>query len=609
MRAILALLLALLVTPVEAEERDWRHGLSLLGEIKYPKGFAHFDYANPKAPKGGIVRFGVEGGFDTFNYVPGKGDLASGTTYLYETLMTPAEDEVASDYGLLAESVSRSPDFSSVTYRLRSEARWHDGVPVTPEDVIFSFEMVTKYNPPFHLFYRNVKSVTKTGEREVTFTFDKAGNRELPQIVGQLNILPKHWWEGKDATGKPRDIAQNTLEIPLGSGPYRIKSFEPGRRIVYERVKDYWGRDLNVNLGRFNFDEIRYEHFRDDTVLFEAFKADQFDWHTEISAKTWASGYDVPAVKDGRILRETFPVRGGGQMQGFAMNQRRPLFQDQRVRKALGLLLDFEEMNKLLFFGQYQRVTSYFFGTKLAATGVPEGLEREILESVRDKVPAALFEKPYQIPASGTAEMMRANLREATRLLKEAGYELRDRRMTEVKTGRPMRFEVLLNGPSFERHMLFYKQALDRLGIDMTIRTVDQPQYTARVRDFDFDMLVFDRGQSLTPGNEQRDYWGSEAAGRPGSGNWFGIRDPAVDALIDRVIYAKTREELVAATRALDRVLLWGDHMVPAWTYLFQRTARWDRFGKPDPIPYYSIGFPDSWWFDAEKAARIGTRR
>ena len=321
------------------------------------------------------------GTFDNFNLVVAgvKGSIAGGIDLIWDTLMAPALDEVSTEYGLLAEAVSHPADFSSVTYRLRAEAKWHDGKPVTPEDVIFSFDAFKKNSPQLSAYYRHVTKAEKTGEREVTFTFDAPGNRELPQIVGQLNVLPKHWWEGTDKSGNKRDIAATTLEPPLGSGAYRIKEFVPGRSVVYERVKDYWGKDLNVNVGRDNFDELRYEYFRDSTVAIEAFKADQVDWRTENSAKNWATAYDFPAVRDKRVVLEEFPIRNSGVMQAFAFNTRRDKFKDPRVRRAFNFAFDFEEMNKQIFFGQYKRIASYFEGTELASSGLPEGKELEIL--------------------------------------------------------------------------------------------------------------------------------------------------------------------------------------------------------------------------------------
>jgi microcin C transport system substrate-binding protein len=599
-------------TTASAQQPEWLHGLSLFGELKYSPGFKHFDYVNPQAPKGGAARLIAFGTYDNFNLaVAGvKGSLSVGITFIYNQLMADSLDEVSTEYGLLAEAVSHPADFSSVTYRLRTAAKWHDGKPVTVEDVIFTLAMFKKHHPQYAAYYRHVTKAEKTGERDVTFTFDGPGNRELPQIVGQLYVLPKHWWEGSDAAGKKRDIGTTTLEPPLGSGPYRVKEFVPGRTIVYERVKDYWGRDLNVNVGRDNFDELRFEYFRDSTVAIEAFKADHIDWRTENSAKNWATAYDFPAVKDKRVLLEEFPTRSTGIMQAFVFNTRREKFKDPRVRRAFNFAFDFEEMNKQIFFGQYKRIASYFEGTELASSGVPQGQELAILETVRSEVPPELFSTAYTNPVAGAPDKVRANLREAVRLMKEAGYEVRDHRLINAKTGEPLTVEFLSEDPSFERVILFYKPSLERLGVGVTVRTVDDAQYENRLRSWDFDMIVGSWAQSLSPGNEQRGYWGTPAADQAGSRNLVGIKNPAVDALIERVIFAKNRDELLAASKALDRVLLWNFYVVPQWTYGRVRTARWDRFGRPNELPKYgAAAFPTVWWWDAQRAAKVGTRQ
>jgi microcin C transport system substrate-binding protein len=594
-----------------AQERDWKHGLSLFGDLKYPAGFKHFDYVNVNAPKGGTARLVAFGTFDNFNMVIGgvKGSLAAGIDMLYDTLMAPALDEISTEYGLLAEAVSHPPDHSAVTYRLRANAKWHDGAPVTVEDVIFSLEAFKKNHPQLSAYYRHVTKAERTGEREVTFTFDGPGNRELPQIVGQLNVLPRHWWQGANRAGNKRDITATTLEPPLGCGAYRIKEFVAGRTIVYERVADYWGRDINVNIGRDNFNELRFEYFRDNTVAIEAFKADVIDWRNENSAKNWATAYDFPAVKDRRVVLEEFPINSSGGMQGYAFNIRRPKFADVRVRRAFNYALNFEELNKQIFFGQYKRVNSYFEGMDIASSGLPTGAELAILETVRDKVPPEVFTTPYTNPVNGSPEAVRANLREATRLLRDAGYEIRKQRLVDAKTGEPFTVEMLIDRPDWERIVLPYKQPLERLGIQTTARLVDDAQYENRLRQWDFDMIIASWGQSLSPGNEQRGYWGSQAADRPGSRNLVGIKNPAVDMLIERLIFAKNRADLVAATKALDRVLLWNFYVVPQWTYGKVRTARWDRFGRPDPLPKYGFSaFPTIWWWDANKAAKVGSR-
>jgi microcin C transport system substrate-binding protein len=603
------------MSPATAAEKPaepaWRHGVSLFGDLKYPPGFKQFDYVNADAPKGGAVREIALGTFDNFNRtVSGvKGTIAAAIDLVYDRLLVAALDEVSTEYGLLAEAVRYPDDFSSATYRLRAEAKWHDGQPITAEDVIFSFNVARQYSPREAAYYRHVVKVETTGEREVTFTFDGPGNRELPQIVGQLTVLPKHWWEGTDKNGAKRDISATTLEPPLGSGAYRVKEFAPGRTIVYERVPDYWGATLAVNIGSNNFDEIRYEYFRDSLVAIEAFKGDAVDWRNENSAKNWATAYDFPAVKDKRVIKEEFPINSSGGMQAFAFNIRRAKFQDPRVRRAFNYAFDFEEMNKQIFFGQYKRIASYFAGTELAATGLPSGRELEILETVRDKVPPEVFTTPYTNPVGGSPEAVRRNLREAVRLLKEAGYEVRNEKLVDAKTGEPYTLEFLTEEPTFERVFLFYKPSLERLGMTVSVRTIDDTQYENRMRSWDFDIVIGNWGESLSPGNEQRGFWGSQAADQPGSQNLIGIKNPAVDAMIDAVIFAKSRADLVAATHALDRVLLWNDYVVPQWTYGKLRTARWDRFSRPDPLPKYGLSaFPAIWWWDAAKAAKTGSR-
>jgi microcin C transport system substrate-binding protein len=609
--AMLALRPFRVLAQTNAETRTWKHGLSLFGEPKYPAGFKNFEYVNAAAPQGGLVRQIAFGTFDNFNVVVSgvKGSLANGLELVNETLTTPALDEVSTEYGLLAEAVSYPDDRSSVTYRLRASARWHDGKPVTPEDVIYSLDAFKNNSPQLAAYYRHVTKAEKTGERDVTFTFDAPGNRELPQIVGQLTVLPKHWWEATDARGNKRDVSQTTLEAPLGSGSYKLKEFAPGRTIVYEKNPDYWGKGLNVTVGTNNFEQIRFEYFRDSTVALEAFKGDQVDWRTENSAKNWATSYDFPGVRDKKVVLEEFPIRNIGAMQAFAFNVRRPKFQDPRVRRAFNYAFNFEEMNRQLFYGQYKRIASYFEGTELASSGLPKGKELEILNTVRDQVPADLFSKPYTNPVSGDPQKIRDNLREAIQLLREAGYEIRNTRLVNAKTGEPFSVEFLAEDPTTERLVLFYKPSLDRIGMVVNVRLVDSAQYENRLRQWDFDIITASWGESLSPGNEQRGFWGSAAADQPGSRNMIGIKNPAVDKLIDRIIYAKDRDELVAATQALDRVLLWNFYVVPQWTYGKQRTARWDRFGRPDNMPKYGLAaFPTIWWWDEDKAAKAPRR-
>jgi len=595
-----------------AQQAEWKHALSLFGEIKYPPNFPHFDYINPNAPQGGSVRELAQGTFDNLNVVVSgvKGTLAAGAPELFlQQLTTSAMDEVSTEYGLLAEAVSHPDDHSWVKYRLRAEARWHDGKPITAEDVIWSLEAWKANSPQLAAYYRHVTKAEKTGEREVTFTFDGPGNRELPQIVGQLFVLPKHWWEGTDKNGNKRDITQTTLEPPLGCGPYRVKEIQAGRSIVYEHAPEYWGKKLNVSVGMNNIQIIRFDYYRDSEVALQAFKADAVDWRIENVAKNWATAYDFPAVQEKRVVREEFPIRSSGGMQSFAFNTRRDKFKDERVRRAFNFAFDFEETNRQLFYGLYKRCNSYFAGTELASSGLPSGLELDILNSVRADVPPEVFTKPYTNPENGKPEAVRNNLREALTLLRDAGYEVSGTNLVNIKSGGPLEVEFLVYDPAFQRVVLFYKPSLERLGIKVNVRLVDAAQYENRIRQRDFVIVVGSWPQSLSPGNEQRGYWGSQAADQPGSRNLVGIKDKAVDALIDRVIFAKNREELVAATHALDRVLLWHHYVVPQWYSGVQRTARWDRFSHPETMPKYAAAaFPTVWWWDAEKAAKNPSR-
>lgn len=606
--ALLAFALALVVASSFAgtarAETIWRHGLSLLGELKYEEGFPHFDYVNPDAPKGGRVRMSSIGSFDSLNPFTFKGQAAGSIQLIYDTLLSSSMDEASSEYGLLAEAVSFPEDFSSVTYRLRENARWHDGMPVTPEDVIFSLEALRAAHPFYSGYYRNIVSAEVTGSHEVTFRFDVTGNRELPQIVGQLPILPKHWWTAQGPSG-PRSLSETTLEIPLGSGPYRVREFDAGRSLVLERVEDYWGADLPVNVGQNNFDEIRIEYFRDTTIALEAFKGGQYDWRTENSAKDWATAYDFPALTAGRVIREEIANNTGSGMQAFAFNIRRGKFDDPRVRLAFSLAFDFEWSNKNLFFGQYQRTNSYFSNSELAASGLPGPRELEILEPIRDQIPEQVFTTEFSNPFNETPRSLRTNLREASRLLRDSGWTIQDGMLMDAASGEEMKVEFLLASPSFERVVLPYIKNLERLGIQASVRTVDISQYRNRLDRFDFDIIVGNWGQSLSPGNEQRDFWGSRAASTDGSRNLIGIEDEAVDYLIEKIILASSREDLIAATNALDRVLLWNHYVVPQWNSSVFRTARWDRFGRPDQLPEFAVGFPNIWWLDEARSAAV----
>ena len=606
----LSLSVLTLAGPAPAEEPQWRHGTSLMGAPKYPAGFPHFDYVNPTAPKGGLLRLSEAGTFDSFNPILTKGSIAGGASLISEQLMASALDEVSTEYGEIAEALKYPDDFSFVTYRLNPKARWHDGRSITPEDVVWSFEVTKEHNPSQAFYYQHVVEAKVTGEREVTFRFDQTGNRELPHIVGQLTVLPKHWWTGIGPDGKPRSIAETTLEPPLGSGPYRIKSFDAGRTVAYERVKDYWGADLPTHVGADNFDEIRWEYFRDETVELEAFKGDGYDVRMETSAKNWATAYEFPARKEGRVVLDKIPETGKGIMVGFVPNLRRDKFKDVRVREALSRALPFEDMNRTMFFGQYERVTSYFYPTELAARGLPDDAELAILKEAEKAgpIPPQVYSTPFANPAAADAQAERANLKKALDLFAAAGWVNKGGKLVDAG-GEPFRLEFLISSPAFERVGVRWREQLAKIGIELTIRSVDSSQYVNRVRNRDYDVIYGGWAESLSPGNEQFNYFGSEAAKRDASQNYAGIENPVVDVLIKRVVFAHDRAELVAASRALDRVLLWNHYVVPGWTLAATRMARWDRFAHPQPLPPYSTGFPAIWWYDAAKAAKTGAAK
>lgn len=585
----------------------WVHAFAMEGEPKYGPDFTHFDYVNPDAPKGGTVRMGDLGGFDTFNPILPKGEAAGGSGLLYETLMTPSLDEQSVYYGHLAEALKIAPDYGAVTFRMDPDARWRDGEPVTAEDVVWTFNKLIEVNPDRQQYYVNITKAEVTAPGEVTFTFNQTGNRELPLILGQLLVLPQHWWEGKDASGKTRNIAESTLEPPMGSGPYELASFDAGRTITYKRVPDYWGINHPTQVGQDNFDEYRIEYFLDLTVEFEAFKGDQFDWWTENQARRWATAYDFPAVTDGRIIKETFPqdYAGSGIGIGFITNLRREKFQDERVREALNYAFDFEELSKTLFYGQYERVDSYFFGLPFKSSGLPEGEELEILNTIKDQVPETVFTKPYTNPVSGDPAKLRANLRTALQLFNAAGYTLDGNRLVDAN-GNQFGFEILLNGPTIEPVASNLVTNLAQIGVAATIRTVDSPQFINRARSFDYDMIYSGWAQSYSPGNEQRFFFGSSTADKEGSQNYAGIANPAIDTLIDKLVVADDRDTQIAVTKALDRVLLANHYMVPSYSLRNSRIARWDRFSHPETLPDFSSGFPTIWWWDAEKAAKTG---
>jgi microcin C transport system substrate-binding protein len=577
------------------------HAIAMYGDIKYPAGFKHFAYVNPAAPKGGTVRLAAIGTFDTLNPFTLKGVKAAGLGTMYDQLTASSADEPFTQYGLIAETIEAPADRSWVAFTLRPEARFHDGSPITVDDVIWTFETLkTRGDPFYRSYYAQVLRAEKVGERKVKFVFGAGENRELPLIVGQLPVLPRAYWE-------KRDFEKTTLEPPLGNGAYRIESFEPGRAITYRRVKDYWAARHPVNAGRENFDVIRYDYYRDRTVALEAFKGGQYDFIQENSAKNWATAYDSPAVKAGLIRKEEIPNQVPTGMQAFAYNTRRPVFADRRARHALAHLFDFEWSNKNLFYGAYTRTRSYFSNSELASSGPPSPEELKILEPFRGKVPGEVFTKEYRPPATDGTGNIRDNAREALRLLAEAGWTVKGERLVNGR-GEPMQFEILLSDAQWERIALPFVKNLQRIGVAARVRTVDTAQYQKRMEEFDFDMTVEVWGQSLSPGNEQRDFWSSRAAATKGSRNVAGISDPVVDRLIDLVIQAPDRASLVARTRALDRVLLWGHYVIPNWHIRAYRAAYWNKFGRPSVAPKYALGF-DTWWVDPKKEAALAQRK
>lgn len=566
-----------------------QHALTLYGEAaKYPAGFQHFDYVNPDAPKGGVLRLPGLNGFDSFNPFIPKGNAADRVGLIYDSLTYASSDEPFTQYGLLAEKIERAADGSYVRFYLNPKARFHDDSPVTAEDVIFTFNALLQHGDPMYRhYYADVKEVVAEGPRKVRFDFKHPGNRELPLILGQLRVLPKHWWAN-------RDFTRASLEIPLGSGPYRIAEFSPNSSIRFERVKNWWAKDLPVAKGMYNFDEIDVDYYRDMSVALEAFKAGQFDVNLEYSAKDWATGYNSPALRAGRFVQEAFANRNPVGMQGFVFNTRRAIFQDRRVREAISLLFDFEWTNKQLFYGAYKRTHSFFENSEMASRGLPSQAELQLLEPLRSKIAPEVFSESFAPPVSDGSGIIREQTRRAYQLLSAAGYHIENDKMVDAH-GKPLAFEFLNQQANLERVILPFKRNLAELGIDLQIRRVDVSQYINRLRSRDFDMTSAIWPQSNSPGNEQREFWHSSSADNPGSRNLIGLRDPAVDQLVEGLINADSRQSLITHTRALDRVLLWGFYVVPNYYVDTYRVAYWKRFGHPQKSPLYDYGLM-TWW-------------
>lgn len=569
------------------------HAIAMLGSAKYDPGFAQFDYVNPDAPKGGTLRLHALGTFDTLNPYIVRGKPATGVHHgsgmYFETLAKRSRDEPFTLYGLLAESIETPDDRAWVEFSLRPEAKFSDGSPVTVEDVIFSWETLkAKGLPNARATWSRAKTVTQTGPRKVRFTFEDNEDRELPLLVaGFMPILSKTWWE-------TREFNTTTLQPPLASGPYMIESVDPGRAITYRRNPDYWGKDLAVNRGQHNFDQIRYDYFRDATVALEAFKAGDYDLRFEGDATRWAKQYNFPAVKDGRVELTILETGTPSGLSALTFNLRKPEFQDLRVREALANAFDFEWINKALLHDGYVRTTSMFTGSDMAPIGAPTTAELALLEPWRGKIPDAVFGGPFAPPATDGSGRPRANLKRAAALLKDAGWTIKDGVRVNA-AGRPFRIELTIRRPSNEKIALAYGRNLQRLGIETAVRLVESAQFQGMIDTYDFDVVFGFWGVTLSPGNEQQNYWGAQTSNQPGGRNWAGVADPAVDAMISALGAARNRDELVTAARALDRILMWNRYLLPLYHDPGQRLARWSRIARPETVPVYGLRLDSLW--------------
>lgn len=599
---LLALSLAVSAAPRPAIVKPM-HGLAMHGDLKYGPDFKHFEYVNPSAPKGGRLVMHSIGTFDTLNSYTMKGNAAAGLRNMNATLAAHSQDEPFSIYCYLCESMEVPANRSWAKFTLRKNAKFHDGTAITADDVIFSFETLkTKGHPFYRQYYKDVLSVVKTEDNIVKFIFQLGINRELPLIISELPVFSKKYWAN-------RDFTKTTLEPPLGSGPYKIKHVDAGRSITYERVKNWWGENLSINKGRYNFDEIKYVYFRDETVAMEAFKAGDYDLRFENTSKTWATAYTGPAIEKGLIKKLELPDESPDGMQGFQFNTRRQIFKDRQVRKALDYALDFEWTNKALMYNAYRRSKSFWNRSELASSGLPAGEELTILKKYRGRIPEEVFSKEYNPPTTDGSGDIRNNLRQAIRLLRDAGWKIdsgtkklvNDKYKSADGGYRPMEFEILLISPGFERLTLPFAENLKKLGITAHVRTVDDSQFINRLRTHDFDMIVGGAGGGSSPGNEQRAWWHSENADQEGSVNYSGVKDPVLDELVELVIAAPDRKSLVTRTHALDRVLLWGHYFIPQWYVPHYRIAFWDKFSRPIMKPKYASGFYDTIWLDAKK--------
>ena len=577
-----------------------KSSIAMHGDPKYADGFKHLDYVNPEAPKGGTLKQSAIGTYDSLNPFIIKGSPAAGLaflgqSFLYDSLMEQSSDEAFSMYGLLAETIEYdTEDRSWVAFNLNSAAKWHDGKPVTAEDVVWSFNTFLEHGAPFFkAYYGDVTKVEATSPSRVKFTFKDTKNAELPLILSQISILPKHYWEREE-----NDFTKTTLEPPLGSGPYRISKVDAGRSITYKRVDNYWGKDLPINKGRFNFDELEFDYYKDGNVALEAFFAGEYDVRQENVAKLWNTSYDVAPVKDGRIIKQEIKHERPQGMQAFLFNTRKPIFQDKAVRQALSYAFDFEWSNKQFAYGSYKRSDSFFENSELSARdGVPTGRVLEILENYRGKIPDEVFTTRYAPPVNDGSGKNRKSLRAAMKILDEAGYSLADDGIrVHDKTGQRLSFEIIDSNPMFERWVLPMIANLKKIGVEATFRVLAPAQYQNRMNEFDYEMTIGSMGQSSSPGNEQRDYWTSEKADITGSRNYIGIKDAVVDDIVEKLIQAPNREELIYLTRALDRVLLSGYYLIPQWHIDHWRIATWKKLAKPENLSPLTPAISDTWW-------------
>ncbi|WP_415887932.1 extracellular solute-binding protein [Neptuniibacter sp. QD37_6] len=583
--------------PLLADVVTSSHGIAIHGDLKYPANFKHFDYVNPDAPKGGKAIQSALGTFDSFNNFIVKGTPADGLGLLYDSLLGKAQDEPFSLYGLVAESLEVPADRSWIIFNIRPEAKFSDGHSITAEDVVFSLETLRSKGAPFYkAYYADIESVEALNPHRVKFNFRNNLNRELALIVGEIAILPKHFWQD-------RDFQKPSLDIPVASGSYTIDSFDAGRSITYKLSPDYWGKDLPVNIGRHNIKFLTYDYYRDNTVAMEAFKAGEYDFRQENSSKRWATSYTGSAVDSGKIIVKELGHENPTGMQAFVLNTRRPQFEDPRVRQALALAFDFEWTNRNIFYNAYTRTHSFFSNSEMAATSLPTEKEIEILEPIRDQIPTEVFTQIYRAPETSGNGRIYTELRQAKRLLQQAGWIFKQGKLVHKETGEPLKIEMLLYSPAFERVVAPFIRNLERLGIHSSIRLVDVSQYISRLRKYDFDVVVSGFGQSSSPGNEQRDYWHSSGADVEGSRNLIGIKNPAVDYLVDQLIQSPDREQLVLRTRALDRVLQWNHYVIPQYHINKYRVAYWDKFEMPSTRPKYNLGF-DTWWIKPSEGAK-----